>query len=129
MIDIRRGWLVAGALWLLAGVAALLVPESYLPATVGKDVDEAAHAVLFAVGVVLWGFAVPRWTWAVGGLALVAAVASEWAQGALIQSRGAQWSDVQADIAGIAVALVIVVRANAAWRYENRRRVASTGRR
>ncbi|MGB3541836.1 hypothetical protein [Rubrivirga sp.] len=125
----RRVWLAAAVAWTFAGTVALMLPGDAVPHGLVSSLDDAAHAILFATGVLLWAFALPRWTWTVGLVAVALAVGSEWAQANLAEDRGAQWSDVGSNVIGIAVALAIAVPANAAWRYANRRRMTSTGRR
>ncbi len=107
----------------------LLMPEPYLPDHLMKDFDNLAHVIVFAGVVALWGIALPRWVWLIGAVAVFLAVGSEWAQDAFTDDRGAQRSDVYADVVGIIIGLVIALRVKAARRYANRRRVASTGRR
>ena len=116
-----------GVVWLALGAAALLLPSRYVPADVVNN-DGLAHAVAFAVAVALWTIALPRRVAWVLGAALVAAAGSEVAQGVLMPSREAGWTDVAANLTGIAVGLAVGLAASKAvegwerWAPARRRR-------
>ena len=95
-----------GVVWLALGAALLLVPSRYVPAGVIED-DGLAHALAFAVAVALWIVALPsRGAWVLVA-AVVGAAGSEVAQGTITPSRGAEWTDVAANLGGIAVGLAV----------------------
>ena len=129
MRPVRPAWLIAAALWVVVCAVGFLMPEPWIPDALVEDFDDMAHMAAFAGVVALAGVALPRWVWPVAVVAVALALASEWAQATFTTDRGAQWSDVGADVVGICIGLAIALRVRAEARYTNRRRVASTGRR
>lgn len=120
MSRVRTLCQVAGALWLGIGVVATLMPSRFIPADIVNN-DGWAHAAAFGVAVALWTVALPGRAWAVLAVAAVAAVGSEVAQATLLAGRDAQWADVAADCAGIAVGLLVGLAASAALAGRERR--------
>lgn len=93
--------LALAALWTAAAALGLLLPERLLPDG-WRGGATVAHVVLFGGAAALWTWALPRHIAGVVGVLLALAIGTELWQGATIPGRAAEWSDVVANLGGIA---------------------------
>lgn len=111
---VRFWWLLA-VLVIAGHLLALYLPGS----PEGPDLagsDKLAHVALFAVPVWLLGRLTER-IWLVAGGFTVHAVASEFVQWWFVPYREGSWGDLVADLAGIALAVALLL-----WRRNRIRR-------
>lgn len=116
---IRRHWLPwawAGLIWVLLSLPVGLVPEedameSWLPPWLEAPLevwgDKIAHAGLFAVlAFLVWRSRPGRWRLGFLGCAAYGALTELYHL--LLPYRSAEWGDVGADIAGVALVAVVL---------------------
>ena len=112
-------WLLLAVLWFAAGVYGLIFRETDGGAAPIPHFDKVAHFGLFfgqfwllAKVFMQERRAIPFAALLV--LALALAAGSEWAQGALTQTRAGDWRDALADISGAVAALWLARKVAAA---------------
>jgi VanZ family protein len=105
----QRGRAGLAALALGVQLAVLYAPRAPAMDTGGIPVDKLVHVAVFALPTVaLIGAGVPR-GWVIGLMALHAPL-SEVIQGALLTDRSAEGADVVADLAGVALGVLVASR-------------------
>ena len=89
--------------------AVLYAPRAPAVDTGGLPVDKLVHLVAFALPTAaLIAAGVPR-GWAIGLMAVHGPL-SEVVQGAVLADRSAEWGDVVADLAGVALGVLVASR-------------------
>lgn len=123
-----RPAVAASVLWTVGLALALALPARFVVGWVWGS-DTVLHGIVFAVSAALWASAFPRRRRVVGAALVGLAVVSEVGQGTLLPGRGAEWTDLAANLVGIAAGLAFATGARHVLQPPNRRSVASTGRR
>lgn len=110
-----RLWLVLG--WMLIGLAIVvsLMPSDRLPQPPGIN-DKMEHLVAYALLSLWFAGIYPRSRYAIIAIGLfVMGIAIEWAQGTMDLGRSADFRDVIANTAGIAIGLGMAFMRLGGW--------------